>query len=548
MSNLPPRPEGDGRSPAGGPPPTPPGAPERPEGYDGRTRLPVVRLPVMSGDRHLGYLWASVDDRAAGFLRRKEFREAFEPLLVWGERLQEAYEEGLGAREAIRRWAGRPEDAVAGGVPADAAERVEAGLEDLYRLADPDYEPSPLDSLGRGEFPDGTPMDRSKGWGPLHFELPPSYDLDTDGPVRYFPVVKGDVVLGYLWAAVEGEAAMYRAREDAGMDGANAASRWILSLRELYEEGVPALEALARCKAAPEDPRGGVIPAGATAEELPSLRDLERLATTYEQSLRVSFSPELQDPDVHRRPPLSPDEREPVLRYLRDAPLVYDLRELFVDGFDPDRPARVPGTYQTDGTWMWTGGVAYHLEIHGIPPEPDLVEHIRANGFQVPEADAAARAKATRTLAWRGVLVPPPAAPPRPARGPGRLTEDIAFRQVGPAPDGYAARTGGPVRYLAVGDAAGTVLGYLWAAEGEEAAGFVPREAAGADALNESVAWTLELRDAKSRGVPAARLLAEFGRARLPVAARARHAGQVIGGSEARVPGLDALRELAAGR
>ncbi|MFF5260124.1 hypothetical protein ACFY4C_14335 [Actinomadura viridis] len=418
MSNVPPRPEGGGRSPSGGPPSTPstpPGAPERPEGYDVRTRLPVVHLPVESGGRHLGFLWASVDDRAAGFLRRKEFREEFEPLLVWGERLQKAYGEGLGAREAIRRWVGRPEHPVGGGVPADADERVEAGIEALYRLADPDHEPSPWDSLAHGELPDGTPVDRSKGWGPLYFELPPSYDLDTDGPVRYLPVVKGDVVLGYLWAAVDGEAAMYKAREDAGLDGANAASRWILLLRELYEEGVPALEVLARCKAAPEDPRGGVIPADARAEGLPSLRDLERLATTYAQSLRVSYNPALEDPDVHRRPPLPPDEREAVLRYLRDAPLVYDLRQVFVDGFHPDRPARVPGTFQTDGTWMWSGGVPYHLEAHGVPPEPDLVEHIRANGFKVPEVDAAARAKATRTLAWQGVLAPPPASPPRPA-------------------------------------------------------------------------------------------------------------------------------------
>jgi hypothetical protein len=127
-----------------------------------------------------------------------------------------------------------------------------------------------------------------------------------------------------------------------------------------------------------------------------------------------------------------------------------------------------------------------------------------------------------------------------------RTTEDLPFKPAGPAPDKYAARTDHPVRYLAVGSRAGVVLGYLWAADGEEAAGFVRRPAAGDDGGNEAVAWTMELRDAKSRGVPAARLLEEFAQAELPVAATARHAGRVIPGSQAEAPGLDALKELAA--
>jgi hypothetical protein len=59
-------------------------------------------------------------------------------------------------------------------------------------------------------------------------------------------------------------------------------------------------------------------------------------------------------------------------------------------------------------TWVWLGGVAYHLEVHGVPPEPDLLAHIRENGFQVPEVQAADRERAKRTLRWRRILVPPP--------------------------------------------------------------------------------------------------------------------------------------------
>ncbi|MFI0350657.1 hypothetical protein [Actinomadura sp. 9N407] len=132
---------------------------------------------------------------------------------------------------------------------------------------------------------------------------------------------------------------------------------------------------------------------------------------------------------------------------------------------------------------------------------------------------------------------------PRDAR---RTTEDLPFKPAGPGPARYAATTGRPVRYLAVGDGTGTILGYLWVADGEEAAGFVRRPAAGDDGGNEAVAWSAELRDAKSRGVPAAGLLAEFARAELPIAQNARHLGAVIPGSEARADDLDDLKHLAA--
>ncbi|MFF5260123.1 hypothetical protein ACFY4C_14330 [Actinomadura viridis] len=416
MSNLPPW-SGQSVPPAGPPgfPPPPPGGaappppPQGPETYEHSTELPVVYLPVMSGERHIGYLWASVDDQAAGFLRRKEFlEEFFESIFVWIDRLQEAHQQGLPAREAIRQWAGRPEDPVGGGVPAGAEERVAAGSQEVTRLADPDYEPSPWESLTRGGDFAAAPVDSAENEEPAGSEPPASYALDTDGPIRYLPVVKGDVVLGYVWASVEGDAAMYLPREDAGMDGANAANAWIPRLRTLCQTGVAAQDALTRLKAMPEDPRGGAIAVGSSPQDLPSLRDLERLAATYEQSLRVSFIPRQDDVEVYRRPALQGEERDAVLRYLREAPLVYDSGNPLEDGFDPDRPARVPGTFQTDGTWVWLGGVTYHLEVHGIPPEPDLVEHIRANGFQVPEVGDAALAEAKRTLKWKGILVPPP--------------------------------------------------------------------------------------------------------------------------------------------
>ncbi|MFD0540822.1 hypothetical protein ACFQY7_50440 [Actinomadura luteofluorescens] len=44
----------------------------------------------------------------------------------------------------------------------------------------------------------------------------------------------------------------------------------------------------------------------------------------------------------------------------------------------------MPLTFHTDGTWVWSGAVAYYLTEHGVPPEPDLVAHIRAAGSASP--------------------------------------------------------------------------------------------------------------------------------------------------------------------
>ncbi|WP_433467442.1 glycohydrolase toxin TNT-related protein [Spirillospora sp. CA-128828] len=87
------------------------------------------------------------------------------------------------------------------------------------------------------------------------------------------------------------------------------------------------------------------------------------------------------------RPPIPPDETDRVAEYLREAPTVMAARSNAPDRLDPSRGASVPLTFHTDGTWVWSGAVAYYLSEHGIPPEPDLVAHIRANEFRVPAVD-----------------------------------------------------------------------------------------------------------------------------------------------------------------
>ncbi|MFB4317471.1 hypothetical protein [Actinomadura sp. 21ATH] len=378
-----------------------------PASYEPTTAGPVVYLPVLLDGRHVGYLWAGVDDRSATFIRRNEFLdEAYLAPFVWIERLQEAYARGLPAREAVREWIGRPEDPVGGGVPADAREETAGRLGELRELANPGERRPPWASLEEDLFGGGSAV--AEEGAPAAAGALPGYGLDTAGPVRYVPVVKDEVTLGYLWAAVEDEAAMYLPRADAGLDGANAAGAWIRRLRDLHAGGVAAEEVLGRCRAVPDDGEAGAVPLVAPEERMPGLQELRDLASVYVQSLRVSYNPGPDDPLVAMREPLPEEEREAVLRYLREAPVVYDGGDPLPDSFDPARPARVPATYHSDGSWVWLGGVAYYLETHGVPPEPDLVRHVRASGARPPVLDAAGEEDARRTLAWWGVLVPPP--------------------------------------------------------------------------------------------------------------------------------------------
>jgi hypothetical protein len=80
-----------------------------------------------------------------------------------------------------------------------------------------------------------------------------------------------------------------------------------------------------------------------------------------------------------------------VLAYLERAPIVLAARGYGTDKIDPSRGAKVPMTFHTDGKWIWSGAVAYYLRSHEIPPEPDLVAHIRGRAFELPEVDGYTR-------------------------------------------------------------------------------------------------------------------------------------------------------------
>ncbi|MEV4257571.1 hypothetical protein AB0J52_30810, partial [Spirillospora sp. NPDC049652] len=65
--------------------------------------------------------------------------------------------------------------------------------------------------------------------------------------------------------------------------------------------------------------------------------------------------------DGEPRPDVPEDEKEALVRYLEQAPIVLAARSLDADELDPGRAARVPLTFHTDGTWVWPGAVGYYL-------------------------------------------------------------------------------------------------------------------------------------------------------------------------------------------
>lgn len=108
---------------------------------------------------------------------------------------------------------------------------------------------------------------------------PDTYPRTTSAAVRYVPVVKDGVVIGYLWAATTDDATQYVAREQAGDAALDAAVAWTRRLRWAKANGITPLQALTLWAGTPEDPRAGAVPPG-TPFEAPSLAHLAELAAT----------------------------------------------------------------------------------------------------------------------------------------------------------------------------------------------------------------------------------------------------------------------------
>ncbi|MEJ2854651.1 MULTISPECIES: TNT domain-containing protein [unclassified Saccharothrix] len=118
-------------------------------------------------------------------------------------------------------------------------------------------------------------------------------------------------------------------------------------------------------------------------------------------------------PTFADRPRPHPQELDDVLAYLEGAPVVLAARSYGKDVFKPDAAPGVPLSFHTDGTWVWPGGVGYYLRHHHVPPVPQLVQHIRDNGYAVPPVSPDARAAATAVASGQAESAPLPAYAPR---------------------------------------------------------------------------------------------------------------------------------------
>ncbi|MDT3396804.1 hypothetical protein RKE29_09140 [Streptomyces sp. B1866] len=119
------------------------------------------------------------------------------------------------------------------------------------------------------------------------------------------------------------------------------------------------------------------------------------------------------------------------------------------------------------------------------------------------------------------------------------MTEALPFEEVD-SPPRYATTTDKPVQYVTVANRQGTVLGYVWASDEDDAAGWKVRRAGGDEAFNMGALYVSRLHDAKARGIAPTAALAELIRD-----SDTDKPSHVVPGSLRQAPGLEVVKDLA---
>ncbi|MER6715547.1 hypothetical protein [Streptomyces sp. NPDC000877] len=127
-----------------------------------------------------------------------------------------------------------------------------------------------------------------------------------------------------------------------------------------------------------------------------------------------------------------------------------------------------------------------------------------------------------------------------PLHVPPRITEPLRWEEVD-SPPRYAGTTDKPVQYAPVVDRSGVVLGYVWANDEDDAAGWQYRRAGGDEAFNMGALWATEFHEAKEQGLTPSAALAKMTRAYGP-----EDPSHIVPESVRQAPNLQALKELAA--
>jgi hypothetical protein len=92
------------------------------------------------------------------------------------------------------------------------------------------------------------------------------------------------------------------------------------------------------------------------------------------------------------------EERERVAAYLRAGAPILMTTALRPDLIDPRRGQVVGASYRTDGTWVWSDGLAYYARVYGLAPEDDFYARIRALRYVCPAPGDAAQDEALNAL------------------------------------------------------------------------------------------------------------------------------------------------------
>jgi hypothetical protein len=131
-------------------------------------------------------------------------------------------------------------------------------------------------------------------------------------------------------------------------------------------------------------------------------------ASTPEPDIKIASIFDEVDPqvgplftDAHDRMD-DAEEAQRVIDYLNAGQPLLVTTAAMDDVVDRSRHNVVPMKFRPDGTWIWTDTTTYYLERHNLAPDPELLGHIRAADYRMPEIDGVA---IHRTMA---VLQEPP--------------------------------------------------------------------------------------------------------------------------------------------
>jgi hypothetical protein len=107
------------------------------------------------------------------------------------------------------------------------------------------------------------------------------------------------------------------------------------------------------------------------------------------------------DPTKQEVSSMSNEQRERVVRYMENAPLVLRAPGLIQDVVEPALGKRVPVGFHSDGSWVWPAAATYYLRNHSLSLPAVFTDHVLAMGSPPDELSRAAEVEALELLGVR---------------------------------------------------------------------------------------------------------------------------------------------------